>query len=767
MTPHSILFHSRSLVIVSTVIAGAFIVLAAFGTKVLREADTVLVQVQHTHDVLHQIATVRESTILIESIARGFIISGRPADMAQQASVLQGRAIALQRLQSLTANSPSHQARLVALQALIRERRDLAERVILVRETEGFEAARLLSMSAPVGETRKRFLDVLTQMQEDELRALKLSSDTHQSVINKTIALYNLTLLAILGLLVWVFVLMQRYIKTKKNQIALVVENHALTVEKKAAEQTAQAKDEFLATMSHEIRTPMSSLLGLLELLANSPLNRNQIDMLDIARDSGRSMVRIMDDILDHAKIEAGKLQVVLEPVSIGHLLSRACNNYATLVSSKGLDLRHMADPRISAGLMADPHRLMQVLGNLISNAIKFTPEGFVELRADFVQREAGVETIRLSVKDTGIGMTTEMQARLFKPFEQAGVDTARLYGGTGLGLAISRKLIQMMGGDLQVVSTPQGGSIFSVTLHLTLSNVVPVGQMRSSNRTSLTLVTQMATSPLSPAHQGSKLSDAEASPAPWVLAVDDNQTNRILIQRQLSLLGLRVRTAIDGDQALELWKNGDYALVLTDINMSVLNGYDLARAIRSLEAAQGRTRTPVLGWTANGMDDTRARCLAAGMDDVLHKPADLASLREMLAHWLPATDATDQAAPVVMGSLHSVAEAPALDVKLLQESFGNDRGKLRLLLPTIQKTLNEQIAAMNAALSAGDLPKLKTWGHNICGSAGLMGAKALVEVSQRIEAMADSADLSALPDLMHQFNAQAQRTSDALARLE
>ena len=257
-----------------------------------------------------------------------------------------------------------------------------------------------------------------------------------------------------------------------------------------------------------------------------------------------------------------------------------------------------------------------------------------------------------------------------------------------------------------------------------------------------------------------------KTSHAPWVLAVDDNQTNRILIQRQLSLLGLRVRTAIDGDQALELWKNGDYALVLTDINMTALNGYDLTRSIRSIEATQGRARTAVLGWTANAMADTHARCLAAGMDDVLHKPADLAHLRELLAHWLPGVAAADPVAAKATELSHSVTEGEALDAKLLQESFGNDRDKLRQLLPKIQQTLAEQIVVMNAAIATRDLPALKALSHNLCGSAGLMGAKALRDVCVRIEALASGGDVSGLPSLAEQFRSQAQRTQDALNRL-
>ena len=756
--------HSRALWVAFAFIAGGLILLAVNTWKALGEADLALARIRHTNEVLNHVATIRESTTIIESMVRDYIISGNKEVLVEQRPVMQGRAAAFEQLKALTADNNTQQARLVNLLALVTERRDLAARSIAVRETEGFEAARAISMSAQVNATRERFFDMLTQIKDEELRLLKLHSDEHQAASNKTTDIYKLTLLATFGLLVLVAFIFHRQIKSKDEQLALELSNHALAMEKTAAEQTSQVKDEFLATMSHEIRTPMSSLLGLLELLAHSPLNRDQSEMLDIARDSGRSMARIIDDILDHAKIQAGKLQIALEPVSLGHLLTRVHKNYATLASNKGLDLRYVVDPRLSVGLMADPHRLMQVLGNLVSNAIKFTPEGFVEMRADFMGREVGTETVLLSVRDTGIGMSAEMQQRLFQPFEQADVATARLYGGTGLGMAISRKLTEMMGGDMQVQSEPGAGTTVRLTFRLKQSDEVPMGQTRASVRTAVSFSSltgfQAASLPLS---EGAAASEAlAASPqGPWILAVDDNQTNRILIQRQLNLLGMRVRTATDGDQALDLWQGGDYALVLTDINMTELNGYDLARAIRRREAEQGLPRTPVLGWTANAMPDTLARCKAAGMDDVLHKPADLAHLTALLAQWLPSTPT-----PAPAPTSSTPASAPAIDVQLLQEAFGQDQDKLQALLPTIQQKLSEQIEAMNDALGAGDLAELKALGHNMSGSAGLMGAKALLDVCARIEALADSRNVSGLPALAAQFRIQAQRTLDELDRL-
>ena len=761
MTLHAKHLHARWPLVAAVgciAILGMLILLGVSTRQVLNNSYQAVERLRHSNEILAEVGTISETTLRSEFIVRGFVIVGDSSMLAQLASIAQRRTDALARLKSLTQEDAGQQEGIADLLKLVQQRQELVAQANEIRQTRGLEAARELLLSANYAGTQERYMAVMTQIQDEEQRLLTTRSKASELATAKAVQMNNLVLTVMGGLLVLVFAFVAWQIKSRAEQNKLEMENHALAVEKKAAEQTSQAKGEFLAMMSHEIRTPMSSLLGLLELLAHSPLDQDQTEMLDIARDSGRSMARIIDDILDHAKIEAGKLQIALAPVSIGYLLSRVCNNYATLASSKGLDLRYMADPRISAALMADQHRLMQVLGNLISNALKFTSEGFVELRADFIQRETGVETVRLSVKDTGIGMNPEAQARL--------------YGGTGLGMAISLKLTEMMGGELQVQSAPQEGSIFSLTLNLAVSEYVPVGQMRSVARTSRISVAQMATPPLIRESQegGIPQPAIDKTPrAPWILAVDDNQTNRILIQRQLNLLGLRVRTAIDGDQALELWQNGDYALVLTDINMSALNGYELSRAIRAFEAAQGRAHTPILGWTANAMSDTHARCLAAGMDDVLHKPADLARLRELLAHWLPGVTGVDiggNPASKAFEPLVNASEAPALDAKLLQESFGNDRDKLRLLLPTIQKTLNEQVAAMNAALSARDLPSLKTWGHNLSGSSGLMGAKALLEVSQRIEAMAATGDVSALSDLAHQFNIQAQRTKDALSRL-
>ena len=483
------------------------------------------------------------------------------------------------------------------------------------------------------------------------------------------------------------------------------------------AEQAVVAtKDAFLATMSHEIRTPLNGLLGMLELLSLWQLDGEQGETLEIARDSGRSLVRIIDDILDFGKIAAGKLEIRASPVSIQQLLRRTINTFHAVASAKDLTLKQTVDPRISPSLLADPMRVSQILNNLVSNALKFTAAGHVEVRAELLERREGVEIVRLSVKDTGIGMEPEVQQRLFQPFEQAGASTAGMYGGTGLGLSISRRLAEMMGSTIEVKSALGEGATMSVTLTLPISETAPP-ELESR-----------ATEAVSPI-----LLASAPGAGPLVLAVDDHSTNRTLLARQIAALGLRVETAADGREALAIWQNTAVALVVTDCNMPEIDGYASSRAMREIEANEGRSRTPVIAWTANVLPAAVALCQAADMDDILTKPAGLAALKKVLSKWLP------NAATATAGALggeeedEGAGQAAPIDLVELDRIAATLIDRTEILMDFITQTRSD-LADLRSAVITQNLAARVRIAHRMKGSSRMVGARGLATACEALE---------------------------------
>ena len=494
----------------------------------------------------------------------------------------------------------------------------------------------------------------------------------------------------------------------------------ALLAAKNAAELANRAKDSFLATMSHELRTPLNGMLGMLELLGFSRLDGEQREALEAARDSGRGLVRIIDDVLDHARIEAGKLEILAERVSIAQLLRRVVNTYSAVASTKGLTLRQIADPRISPAVLADPLRVMQILGNFVSNAVKFTAQGDVEVRAELIAREHGADTVRFSVRDTGIGIAPEALRRLFRPFEQAATDTSRLYGGTGLGLSISRRLAEMMGGAIVVESTPGEGTTMSVTLAL------PIVDAASAE------VASEAAAPLTSGSAAQTALTASGEGA-LVLAVDDHPINRKLLARQLAALGLRAQTAADGQEALALWQDGEFALIIVDCNMPVMDCYAFSRAVRAVEAREGRLRTPIVAWTANVLPDAAAQCHAAGMDDILTKPVELFALHKALAKWMPAATASCPR-PVLAGSEPDGAtQATPIDYGELDKIALNAADRMEILQDFMEQTKSD-LAQLEAALKDKDLPACGRIAHRMKGASRMVGARELAAESETFE---------------------------------
>ncbi len=416
------------------------------------------------------------------------------------------------------------------------------------------------------------------------------------------------------------------------------IEIERASLAKRVAERTAQleyankAKDSFLATMSHEIRTPLGGMLGMMELLNLSELNARQRQQLKTAQLSGKNLLRIVNDILDWSKIEAGKLELSPQRGSINDVLHSVASTYAQLAGDKGITLEVSVDPQLSAGHCFDALRLSQILNNFTSNAVKFTQHGSIEIGAQRLGSREGFETVRFSVKDSGHGIDKEQQSRLFQQYEQATVDTARMYGGTGLGLAICRRLAELMGGELGVESTIGVGSTFHFTISL------PVVAERNPIENATIQAANQATT-----HQAGETEEVPLTVDGRPLAlliVDDHPVNRMLLKQQLVMLGAKVETAESGVPALTLWQSSQhFDIIITDCHMPEMDGYELAGKIRIIEAQAGTSmHIPIIAWTANVLSDEVERCQAAGMDDFLTKPTELDDLRAMLVKWMNRT---------------------------------------------------------------------------------------------------------------------------------
>jgi PAS domain S-box-containing protein len=529
------------------------------------------------------------------------------------------------------------------------------------------------------------------------------------------------------------------------------------TVELSRARQEAEtanhAKSSFLATMSHEIRTPLSGLIGTLELLSMSPLGDEQHETLQMARDSARGLLRILNDVLDWSKIEEGKLELAPQATSIAALVAEVANTYAHVASGLRVTLTQQVDAHLSPAIMVDGLRLSQVLGNFVSNAIKFSREGGrVELRAELIARREGAVDVRCSVKDTGIGMDLEAQSRLFENYGQASADTARMYGGTGLGLAISRRLADLMGGRIDVASEPGRGSTFSITLTL------PLAKTAVEPRQTWATVAAPFAWPL--------VDGAAAADAPLVLVVDDHPTNRKLLARQLGLLGLRVETAPDGKEALPLWRDGHYALVITDCHMPVLDGYELAHAIRTIEADEARARTPIFAWTANALADEADRCVTAGMDELLVKPASLAQLKRMLVKWLPTAA---QPAPDQPEAPQAGAAPPLLDLTTLTAIFGGDSAAVRESLLVFRRVNDQDAVQLRQAVAQDDLERVVHATHRMLGSSGIVGAHHLAGACRNVNHASRAGDSETVAEGMQALEREVQRVNayiDSLAHV-
>ncbi|WP_332773613.1 ATP-binding protein [Phenylobacterium sp.] len=396
----------------------------------------------------------------------------------------------------------------------------------------------------------------------------------------------------------------------------------ALLQAKEDAETANRAKSTFLATMSHEIRTPLNGVLGMAQAMAMDGLTERQRDRLDVIRQSGETLLAILNDVLDLSKIEAGKFELEEAPFDVAQLARGAHAAFSAIASKKGLAFDLAIAPGAQGVYRGDSTRVRQILYNLVSNALKFTESGEVRVTVD----RAG-DALRLTVADTGIGIPAERLASLFQKFEQADASTTRRYGGTGLGLAICRELASLMGGVVDASSAPGAGTTFVVSLPLArIGDSVP-----------------LPAPPPSPSETAPSNGEAQAPPL-RVLAAEDNAVNQLVLKTLLQQIGIDPVIVDNGAQAVEAWSRETWDVILMDVQMPEMDGPTATGIIRTRETAEDRPRTPIIALTANAMAHQVAEYAAAGMDGFVAKPIEVGRLFDALQAVLEARDAAQAA---------------------------------------------------------------------------------------------------------------------------
>jgi len=521
-------------------------------------------------------------------------------------------------------------------------------------------------------------------------------------------------------------------------------------------------KSEFLANMSHEIRTPMNSIVGFSNMLVGEDLSAEHKDYVNVIRESSQNLLYLINDILDFSKIESGQLEIEMIDCSLGKLLNSIESTMKAQADEKCLDFQIMANQDVPAQICSDPYRLQQCLINLTSNALKFTVKGHVHVQVS-LQQDNNRHFIRFDVEDTGIGIPDDRQAAIFESFTQVDGSTTRKYGGTGLGLTVTKQLAELLGGELALTSETGKGSTFSL--------IIPTG-------------VDIIGSPLldrsSALNQGvdeSRKADTTMFSGK-VLVAEDVKGNQKLMQLMLSKLGLEVTIAEDGIQAVEKASSQPFDLILMDMQMPHMNGYDATTLLKR----QGY-KAPIVALTANAMKGDDRKCMEAGCDGYLAKPIDRRELPRILAKYLSSSQEVTNTAIDLGSSLPHESKPPRIERNVPQapsdepidsnvstiinwdqllDKLG-DEETIREIMPAYIKDIKEHFEKLVQAVEAGDCAAITSHAHAIKGVGRNLGVEQLTDVAYQMECAGRENDTKASTLLLDNLSRETNKVLEVL----
>jgi signal transduction histidine kinase/DNA-binding NarL/FixJ family response regulator len=470
-----------------------------------------------------------------------------------------------------------------------------------------------------------------------------------------------------------------------------------------AALESARLKSQFLANMSHEIRTPMHGIMGVTKLALGMPVDSKMRHYLEVIDTSARGLLTIINDILDFSKMEAGKYDIHPRPFDLRDVIEESIEMFTEPAREKHLELVHRVSDDVPNELVGDPDRIRQILVNLVSNAVKFTESGTVSVSVTVTAQDDKL-LLRTSVKDSGCGISHPAQSKLFEAFTQVDGSYARQHGGTGLGLAIVKRLANLMGGDVGVESELRRGSDFWFTMLVEESHLAP-SERKQFDR-------------LQPRERRRSVDQRP------VLVVDDNEINRFVAVEQLREFGFIAETASNGQEAVDMVFRRDYAAVLMDCQMPVMDGYAAAREIRRRE--QGKRRVPIIAVTAHAIVGERDNVLTSGMDDYVAKPVRPAALERALLQWVGTGDEAD---------MEDHAVEPLLPTPSSSE-FESDTDLTPRLVELFLQHGPEQLVELTKQLSQGNAQAARAQAHKLKGGLYAVGAARLADAMEDLRTL-------------------------------